>query len=59
VAKLFRLASKYDGDGMIDERDVVFHSVRLWQDTSHNGISEAEELHTLPSLNVNAMELDY
>jgi len=48
-----------NSDGKINENDAVFASLRLWRDTSHNGISEPAELYTLPALGLKTLHLDY
>ena len=48
-----------NSDGLITSSDSIFASLRLWQDSNHNGISEASELHTLSALNLLVLELDY
>ena len=59
LAEFDKQANGGNADGVIDNRDSIFGSLRLWQDMNHNGVSEAEELHTLESLNIKVLELEF
>lgn len=59
LAEFDKAVNGGNGDGLITSSDSVFASLRLWQDSNHNGISEVSELHTLSALNLPVLELDY
>lgn len=48
-----------NADGVVNKQDSVFSKLRLWQDSNHNGISEAGELHKLKDLGLKSIDLDY
>jgi len=59
LAEFDKAVNGGNGDGIIDARDSIFNSLRLWQDANHNGVSEPEELHRLEALNIKALEFDF
>jgi hypothetical protein len=46
-------------DGVVDGRDAVFSSLRLWRDDNHDGASQPAELHALHELGLASISLDY
>ncbi len=48
-----------NSDGLIDEHDAIFSTLRLWLDSNHNGISEPAELNTLKSHDIEKLELNH
>jgi hypothetical protein len=59
LAEYDKPANGGNGDDQIDRRDAIFSSLRLWRDTNHNAVSEASEIHALPLLNIESLDLDY
>ncbi|MBF0441613.1 MAG: hypothetical protein HQK54_06885 [Oligoflexales bacterium] len=44
-------------DGIIDKRDTIFKSLKVWVDRNHNGISEYSELKTLPEVKIRSLDI--
>jgi hypothetical protein len=48
-----------NGDGVLNNQDSIFNSLKVWQDKNHNGISEASELFALTQLGLSSIDMDY
>ncbi|HKV92941.1 MAG TPA: hypothetical protein VJW20_10365 [Candidatus Angelobacter sp.] len=48
-----------NGDGVIDQKDRVYASLRLWIDANHDGICQSSELHSLTEFGIYSLSLAY
>jgi len=46
-----------NGDGVVNNQDANWSSLRIWRDLNQDGISQSEELSTLESLNIARISL--
>jgi hypothetical protein len=55
----FEALAQYDDnqDGVIDINDAVFANLKVWVDANHDGVSTANELHTLNALGIQNIHL--
>lgn len=59
LAVLDEPANGGNGDGYISAEDSVFSSLRLWLDSSHDGVSQGGELRTLSDQGIERIHLSY
>jgi hypothetical protein len=62
----FNALAEYDepanggnADGVISNQDVVFSTLKLWQDSNHDGVSEPSEIHKLADFGLKTLGLHY
>ena len=48
-----------DQNGVIDANDTGFNELQVWQDVNQDGISQADELHSLAELSIKSISLGF
>jgi hypothetical protein len=48
-----------NGNGKIDQGDAIYWQLRLWVDKNHDGISQPDELFSLPAVGILSIDLSY
>jgi hypothetical protein len=59
LAEFDKAANGGNQDGLLTSNDSIFLSLRLWQDRNHNGVSEPNELRSLPDAGLAELDLSY
>ena len=61
AANGYQELAKFDinADGKIDKNDAVFKELRVWKDTNHDGVSQADELVNLTAGGVESIDLGF
>ena len=59
LAEYDKPANGGNADGLISRKDQIFHSLKLWQDLNHNGMSESLELFSIEAAGLRKIHLDY
>jgi len=57
----FEALAEFDlnADGKIDAQDAIYSRLRVWQDTNSNGVTDAGELKSLESLQIESLATTY
>jgi hypothetical protein len=45
------------GDGVVNRDDAIWHSIRLWTDRNHDGVSQPSEIDTLGAVHIEELVL--
>ena len=56
----FEALNQYDenNDGIINEKDAIFSSLKVWQDKNSDGVSQADEIYSMEDIGIESISLN-